>query len=208
MDIRIGNDIKLKIVLPEYLKSKNIFKIKAYLYYMPLCKDCCKCCFIPYSPSQYTMPKHLHYSYNELPSNMNCKTCRCCKHCKHNSKHIFNTFEIDYNNNVELQLLLKNTSNYKTGLYFMILDVQTLEEGYGNDDLHSYSIDYGPVFSLSDNITAEEGDIVIVVNKESTQTDQPVATGTVSSEEVGDDVEYLDIEKDILSRVLISEDLN
>lgn len=156
MDIKVGNDIKLNVTLPDYIDSESILNIKAILKKARKCKPCDF-----YHPSEYTITHH-HCDYNTLPYNAcNHSYDDYCnnrhKHCdivvKHNGGDIFNVF-------------VSNTTIHDCGSYELAVKIRVREDGWDCDNVHEYTVYYGPVFSISVDSNALEGRITINVNKE------------------------------------------
>lgn len=168
MDIKIGNDIKLTVYLPEYIDPDSILKVDVQLQCVNKClhDDWHRCCFDLYYPTEYTMHNHPCVSYNTIPKNSIYHTHGCCKHYynRYNTCRINTVAKLNREYNC-FNLWFSNTTYRDCGKYSLIVRIQTREDGWGSDNIHEYTVYYGPVFSISDRKCAKEGNIEITVSK-------------------------------------------
>lgn len=146
MNVRIGNDIKVNVVLPDYIDPQMILRMTATLHKVNNIHHN-NCCTNYYIPTEYTMHRHSCYSYNVIPHNMVCcHLHECFDHCCH--RHRKETVAIKPTGLNHFEIFYKGR-NQEPGLYRLTVNIQVQEDGWGANDIHEYTIDYGPVFSIS-----------------------------------------------------------
>lgn len=164
MDIKVGNDIKLNVTMPEYIDPSSILRITAVFKNHSRCKHAHH--YFCY-PSRYTMHPYSCIHYNVHPHNAVCGIRECEACCSHyNNKHRNRVIVVKPTGLNHFELWFNNTTNYDLGEYDLVLNIQAYEDGWNYDNVHEYTVSYGPVFSISNKSDAQEGNIVIDVNKD------------------------------------------
>lgn len=168
MNIRIGNDIKVKITLPSYINPSMIRRITANLNKVHNIHHH-NCHTNLYHPTEYTLHKHSCMPYNVLPRNVVFHLHECFCHRDHCSDNMI----VVKPTGLDTIEFVCRTKNYKPGEYRLVLNIQVQEDGWDRDDIHEYTIDYGSVFSLSYDKNAKDGYVILNVNKEDDPTPDP-----------------------------------
>lgn len=186
MDIRIGNDIQMNIRLKgsDIFTSKNIVKIETRLL---LPQQSSHCHRFPkfYDPTPYTTHSsgvpvyhvhphyevgaycHFHPEFTEphwwpnycgfgVCSKQFCCGCKCCD--KKDNSILLHT-EITNVNNI-VKAVFEAYNQKLLGEYRLVVRYTVYEPGYGPDNLHTYTADYGVVFKLTQD-EGMQGDIIL-----------------------------------------------
>lgn len=202
MDVRIGNDIRLDITLPN-LSEYELTSIKHIECYLINDRDC-NCCHktrepFPqfYTPSCHSIHRCGNYEYNVYPSYDKAQYA-CSMPCYHDYRwwHQYNGFGVcskkfechkpkyylakcrilEEKGIIEAYFPAKD--QISCGNYKLVVFVTMYDEGWGCKNLHDFTIDYGNVFKIVCN-GGEEGRIVIQVSKQGI-IDDPTPTETVT----------------------------
>lgn len=204
MNIRIGNDIKVKFTIrgPQGFDKVNVKQMKVYFVnaaFENTETDCAVKKRFPkepfpqfYTPSEYTIHGCGPWQYNSMP--------RKCDYATFvpgfNDPHVwpyYNGFGITpdkFTNNCcgitsgkpkgydttgftflapsklteqedSAEAYFPAHEQFTAGPYKMIAVLVMYENGWGRNDLHTYTIDYGTIFNLVDDETGMVGNIVI-----------------------------------------------
>ena len=169
-----------------------------------------------YEPTKYTVHGCGKFEYNVNPSYNKCEyavcmgnfhdyhiwpnyngfginpkkfndCCHCC--CEHECKEYMAPFTIEKEQNQIAAYF--PACQQKCGIYKMIVIMTTYEDGWGKKNLHTYTIDYGTIFELSEDSDSDSGNIII--NLGETQDTSNPCIGFQAVEEVQDvDTSLLD----------------
>lgn len=166
MDIRIGNDINMRVHLNKLQQippARDIVSVKGELFREPFPKCKCRCaceCGVPniLEPTCYTLHGYGCVLYNTLPSNQ-------FVHAPHG--HFGGRVRVvcldipkPYGKDV-LDIYFKSRHQHFDGIYSLVVHITVKEPGYGKNSLHTYTIDFGHVFNLTYDHDGLFGDIVI-----------------------------------------------
>lgn len=164
MDIRIGNDIKIKVQLPDYIEPSMIVRVLANVEKIHHIHHH-NCHTNLYTPTEYTMHKDSCTSYNVLPRNLVLHLHEFFDHCHDHRNNIIAVRPQDVDPETNSFEMWFKANRQEEGDYRLTLNIQVQEEGCGRNDVHEYTIDCGPVFSISRRRSAIDGDVCVEVNK-------------------------------------------
>lgn len=174
MDVRIGNDIKIRVTLDSLIQEgSTIVCAKAYIVNI---SDVNK--FHPiYNPEEHAVKLCGHPQYNVLPTNppMHQHCVGCCGNCHSKWKEAVYSVKQRYymahtilpvnNQNADdsdkLCIYFPAKDQEFVGKYKLVLQIDVKEDGWGINNVHTYTTDYGHVFSLTDCQDGQVGSIVI-----------------------------------------------
>lgn len=166
MDVRIGNDIKVVIPISEFTDVLATNIKFANCTFINTSNDCmCKNDYHPsHDSTEYTIRSCDNPQYYTYPCNIH----RCCinqdPHCGFvvydysKYPHAFKTccrVEGDY-----LVCYFPADCQRRLGTYKCILQVRTVDQDWGWDNIHTYSSSYEDVFTLKN--TGEQYDPVVI----------------------------------------------
>lgn len=183
MDIvRIGNDIQFvtKITNLDTYDTSDIYSIECIV---SPAEDCD--CHDLQCPSEFTIHGCGDHCYNVLPHRhwvqYDCTapfvfghSCLFYRdhfiyrhhhhkfgpHCCEDRRSQTIPFTVDIENGI-VTAVYKNTKQFHCGTYKYKIVITLKEEGYGETNLHTYTLDYGVLFSLICKSYSEQGDVVI-----------------------------------------------
>lgn len=210
MNIRIGNDIKLKFTVkgPEGFDQVNVKQMRVYLTNSAFETTPDKCIIkkrfprepFPqfYTPTKYTLHGAGRFEYNVSPYNVKSHYSTFCG--DFHDAHLWESFNgfglrpghfVDnfchpcYNTQSLSPTFLapsvieegKNQASAYfpaceqriAGPYKMVVVLVVYDQGWGRNNLHTYTIDYGTIFNLVEDSTGMSGNVIIDVDNNSTE---------------------------------------
>lgn len=201
MTIRIGNDIKLNVTLDSEkdFNTSNVYSIKAYLinlaaeeFFEPMNPCHCNCCHSVCG----------HCGYHHYPSNLYNRHSvyfddwGCCHpraygrnihrlpfltRAAHHGAFYRYLYNATLKGNNTFDVFFPAKDQRFQGTYKLIVVLTTQETGWGEQNLHTYTIDYGEVFTLTADNDGVDADVTINVTRDhGTDSVEPQDSMTVS----------------------------
>lgn len=190
MNIRIGNDIKVTFTIKGPAKTDTINMKSLRVYFVngssPQCPFVKRFPSEPfpqfYTPSKYTIHGCGNYEYNVSPHYDKCEYAVCSGgfHDYHlwpsyngfgiTPKKFGDCCEPTFNDFVAPYTIEEDTNKIsayfpackqKVGSYRMVVIMTTYESGWGKSNLHTYTIDYGYMFTIDNNELSIGGNVEI-----------------------------------------------
>lgn len=190
MNIRIGNDIKVTFTIKGPAKTDTINMKSLRVYFVnSSSSECPFVKRFPsepfpqfYTPSKYTVCGCGKYEYNTMPHYNKCEYAVCSEgfHDYHlwpsyngfgiTPKKFVDCCEPTLNDFTAPYILEEDTNKVsayfpacmqKIGQYRMVVIITAYEAGWGKSNLHTYTIDYGQMFTITNDQTAISGNVEI-----------------------------------------------
>lgn len=156
MEIRIGNDIQIvtKVTNLESYSQSDVQSVECILMYTPFNHDCFH---HHYTPTEYTIHGCGNPIYNVYPHQH--KVWHGCA-APFAFKHIQLEYTLDLENGT-ITSTFESTRQFHCGMYSYVIKIELSENGYGTDNIHQYTLDFGEIFELSHCPAGSCGNVVV-----------------------------------------------
>lgn len=184
MDIQIGNDITIQFSIGSLgIDETSIKRMTCWLMNMCACRTACRFPLAPlshqYIPNEYCVntcghpcyhvPPHFGGQYYVFHRHCNCHTHNCCgmtyAPCGNRWHQLgiprYHALHEPLSIPMGYQCYFPACDQLEVGKYRLIIEVEVFEQGYGRNNIHTYTIDKGIVFTLVCGGSGMSGNISI-----------------------------------------------